>query len=269
MNPSTKIIVFSNHKGGCGKTSSIVNLAGELGRLGYKILVVDLDAQANASLHIGKLHPSEVKTTAADLLLSKENLLSQAIHEDTYFENVHLIYGDLSLNAAEDKLKDIAPRPNEELEYKLRPLQGLYDVILIDTPPSLRGLTFNALAAATHLVIPIESGSQYGMYGVADLLAIVHRFQETINPKLNVLGVLLIRHDNRLTVCKLIEAIAEQQVGKLLPLRISTSTKVNQAAMLHKTVYGLDPASRVGREFKDFAHYIAEELGLEGKNNGK
>ncbi|ERE18217.1 ParA family protein, partial [Pseudogulbenkiania ferrooxidans] len=81
-----------------------------------------------------------------------------------------LIYGSLQLGKAEDELKDDTPRPSEELRQKLAPLMGLYDVILIDCPPSLKLLTSNALAASTHVIIPIESGSQYGMYGMTDLL---------------------------------------------------------------------------------------------------
>jgi chromosome partitioning protein len=258
---NTKIIAVANHKGGCGKTTTVINLAAELGRMGLDVLVIDLDPQANASLHIGKKHPSEVTVSCAELLTSDIEKLPLAIYQDTYLENVSLMYGSLALGRAEDELKDSAPRPSEELRLKLQPLQGLYDVILIDCPPSLKLLTSNALAAATHFMIPVESGSQYGMYGVTDLMRHVEKIRR-INPQLVFLGALLIRHDERQTVCKLIENAAKEQIGRLIPIRIPTSTKVNQAAMAQTSLHNLDRSARVSREFYQLAQYIAKELDI-------
>lgn len=259
---NTKIVAVANHKGGCGKTTTVVNLAAEFARMGLSVLVVDLDPQANASLHIGKKHPSEVTVSSAELLLAEVEKLPLAIHEDTYLDGVSLIYGSLALGKAEDELKDDTPRPSEELRAKLTPLLGLYDIILIDCPPSLKLLTSNALAASTHLIIPIESGSQYGMYGVTDLMRHVGRIRQ-INPQLELLGALLIRHDERQTVCKLIEGAAREQIGKLLPVRIPTSTKVNQAAMAQTSLHTIDRSAKVSREFKQLAIVIGDALGLD------
>jgi chromosome partitioning protein len=257
----TRIIAVANHKGGCGKTTTVVNLAAELARLDLSVLIVDLDPQANASLHLGKKHPSEVAITCAELLLSEVEKLPLAIHEDTNIEGVSLIYGSLALGKAEDELKDDTPRPSEELRSKLQPLEGIYDVILIDCPPSLKLLTSNALAASSHFIVPIESGSQYGMYGVTDLMKLVAKIRR-INPRLELLGALLIRHDERQTVCKLIENAAKEQIGKLLPVKIPTSTKVNQAAMAQTSLHGLDRSAKVSREFRQLAILLARELGL-------
>jgi chromosome partitioning protein len=264
----TTIIAVTNHKGGCGKTTTVVNLAAEFARLGASVLVVDLDPQANASLHIGKKHPSEVPVTCAELLLSETEKLPLAIHEDTNIDGVSLIYGSLALGKSEDDLRDETPRPSEELQIKLQPLKGLYDVILIDCPPSLKLLTSNALAAATHLIIPIESGSQYGMYGVTDLIRHVAKIRK-INPNLELLGALLIKHDERQTVCKLIENTAREQVGKLLPVKISTSTKINQAAIAQMSLHALDRTAKVAREFRQLATALAQELGLQGAEGEK
>ena len=265
MSKQTRIIAVANHKGGCGKTTTVVNLASEFGRAGLAVLVVDLDPQANASLHIGKKHPSEMPITCAELLLSEIEKLPQSIDDDTMLEGVSLIYGSLALGKTEDELKDQTPRPSEELRQKLRPLNGLYDVILIDCPPSLKLLTSNALAAATHVVIPIESGSQYGLYGVADLVRHMEKIRK-INPGLELLGALLIRHDERQTVCKLIENAAREQIGKLIPVKIPTSTKVNQAAVAQTSIHGIDRTSKVAREFRELAKYIAKAIGLKLKS---
>jgi chromosome partitioning protein len=254
-------LAVTNHKGGPGKTTTVVNLAGEFAALGLGVLVVDLDPQANASMHIGKKHPSEIPVTCVQVLLSDVEKLPMAIHEDTNIKGVSLIYGHLDLGKAEDDLKDSSPRPMEELKAKLGALEGLYDVVLIDCPPSLKLLTSNALALATHFIIPIESGSQYGMYGVTDLLRHVDKIRR-VNPDLELLGALLTKHDERQTVCKLIESAAREQFKKVLPVKISTSTKVNQSSMMKVSITALDRSSKVAREYKKLARHLATILSL-------
>ncbi|NMG29628.1 ParA family protein [Aromatoleum evansii] len=260
----TRILAIANHKGGVGKTTTTINLAAEFGRQGLSVLVVDLDPQANASLHIGKKHPSEVPVTSAELLGAEIEKLPLAIQEDTHLEGVSLIYGSLALGRAEDDLKDAAPRPSEELRSKLEPLDGVFDVILIDCPPSLKLLTSNALAAATDVIIPVESGSQYGMYGVSDLLRHIEKIKR-VNPRLKVLGALLMRHDERQMVCKFIETSAREQIGNILPIRIPTSTKVNQAAIAQTSLHGLDRSAKISREFRELAQHVATMLDLKLK----
>jgi len=257
----TVVIAVANHKGGCGKTTTVINLSAELAMMNLSVLVIDLDPQANASLHIGKQHPSEIPVTCAELLLSEVEKLPESIYDDTNIEGVSLIYGSLALGKAEDELKDEAPRPSEELREKIKNLNGIYDVILLDCPPSLKLLTSNALAAATHLIIPVESGSQYGMYGVSDLMKLVEKIKR-INPELELIGSLLIRHDARQTVCKLIEVSAKEQIGNLIDVRIPTSTKVNQSAIARVSLHELDKRAKVSRAFKQLAEVIAEKLNL-------
>ena len=259
MSMATKIIAIANHKGGCGKTTTVVHLASELAYLNYKVLVIDLDPQANASLHIGSKHPSEVEITSAELLVGDLGLLSDAIEDQTNIENVSLIYGSLNLGKTEDQLKDDSPRPSEELAQKLEILDGLYDFILIDCPPSLKLLTSNALATSTHVIIPIESGSQYGLYGVTDLLNHVNKIRR-INPKLDLLGALLIKHDERQTVCKLIKEEALNQVGTLIETTIPMSTKVNQAAILQQSLLQLDKSTKVRKAFESLANEVVEKV---------
>lgn len=258
-NIDTQVIAIANHKGGCGKTTTVIHLASELVELGKKVLIIDLDSQANASLHLGTRHPSEINTTSAELLYSDQNLLIDALEEKTNFKNVSLIYGSLNLGKTEDQLKECSPRPNEELKYKIEPLRGIYDFILIDCPPSLKVLTSNALSAANHVIIPIESGSQYGLYGVTDLLNHITKINR-INPKLNLLGTLLIKHDKRQNVCRLIQDEAKNTVGHLFKTIIPTSTKINQAAILKQSLIDIDKKAKIRLAFEGLANEIIERM---------
>ena len=257
----TKVICIINHKGGCGKTTTTVNLASEFARQGNRVLVVDLDPQANATLHIGKVHPAQVAVSAAELLTADQSLLAAAIQEETTIEGVCLISGSLALGKAEDELKDISPRPNEELRSKLLPADSVFDVILIDCPPSLKLLASNALSAATHVIVPVEAGDQYGLYGAEDLLKKVAQIRR-INPRLEMLGALLIKYDDRQTICKLLAGQAEITFGKLLPEKISQGTAVRQAVVMKTSAHGIDRSSKPARQFRQLAAALAELLQL-------
>ncbi|QBY56123.1 ParA family protein [Cupriavidus oxalaticus] len=256
-----KVIAIVNHKGGCGKTTSTVNLASEFARQGNSVLVVDLDPQANATLHIGNTHPSKVPVSSAELLTGDDSMLPLAVQEETTIEGVSLISGSLALGKAEDELKDLSPRPNEELRSKLQPAIAVFDVILIDCPPSLKLLASNALAAATHVIVPIEAGDQYGLYGAEDLLKKVTQIRR-INPDLEMLGALLIKYDDRQTICKLLAGQAEKTFGKLLPEKISQGTAVQKAAVLKTSTHGVDRSSKPARQFRQLAAALAKQLQL-------
>ena len=169
-----------------------------------------------------------------------------------HLDMIGTIVYQLTKDLTEDQLKDDAPRPSEELATKLEYLKGLFDYILIDCPPSLKLLTSNALAAATHVIIPIESGSQYGLYGVADLITHLAKIRR-VNPELKLLGALLIKHDERQNVCKLIREEAHAQVGLLLNTTIPIGTKVNQAAILQQPLYEVDKTTKVRKAFEKLA----------------
>lgn len=257
----TRVIAIANHKGGCGKTATVVHLAAELAQLELNVLVIDLDPQGNASTHIGKKHPSEVDVSIRDLLLGGYAKLVEAVQEDTCIKGVSLISSSLSLTTEEDKIKDNEPRPMEVLGRVIKPLLGVYDVILIDTPPSLRTLTGNALACATDYIIPVFSGSQYGMYGILDLQAYIDKIKY-INPDLNLLGALLIRHDERQLMCRAIKEAAKEQIGKVIPIEISSSNNIDKAAALKVSIREVDATARIARKFRQLAIWTAQEIGL-------
>lgn len=256
------ILAISNHKGGVAKTTTTVNLAAELGKMGVNVLVVDLDPQANASTHLGDAHPSTVPFHVGHLLESDDpHVRINVVNTADRFEGVSIIYSSLKLDALEGRLTEISPRPNEELKAKLQDYREFFDVIIIDCPPSLRLLTNNALAAATHLIIPIESGSQYGMDGAIDLMVRVKQIQK-INPALVLLGGLLIRHDKRHNVCMVVEKEASRLLGGLLPVTISASTKVNQAGIDKKSISAIDRTCKPAREYRMLSKKLVELLDI-------
>lgn len=272
MQKSARVIAIANHKGGCGKTATTVHLSAELAKLGMRVLVIDLDPQENASTHIGLKHPSEIDISIRDLIIpnfdqptltsaDKEELIKQAIHTKTHFDGVSLIYSSLRLTIDKDRIREKEPRPMEVLKEVIDKVKYDFDVILLDTPPSLEILTSNALACATDYIVPIFSGSQYGMYGVVELQRYIDSLKR-INPQLNLLGALLVRHDERQLMCRNIRDELEIALGKVIPITIPSSAKIDQAAKLHLTISDIDTQSSIARQFRELAKWTAKEIGF-------
>ena len=142
-------------------------------------------------------------------------------------------------------------------------LREAYDVIIIDTPPSLRLLTGNALAASTHYIVPIETSSQYPLYGVADLVAYIERIKESINPELINIGVLISRHDERRRACKAILETVQEKIGNILPIIIHAGAKVGDASIARVPIRKMEKGGRVAKDFAELATYLINTLGLE------
>lgn len=272
MQKSARVIAIANHKGGCGKTATTVHLSAELAKLGMRVLIIDLDPQENASTHIGLKHPSEIDISIRDLIIpnfdqptltsaDKEELIEQAIHTKTHFDGVSLIYSSLRLTIDKDRIREKEPRPMEVLKEVIDKVKYDFDVILLDTPPSLEILTSNALACATDYIVPIFSGSQYGMYGVVELQRYIDSLKR-INPQLNLLGALLVRHDERQLMCRNIRDELEIALGKVIPITIPSSAKIDQAAKLHLTISDIDTQSSIARQFRELAKWTAKEIGF-------
>lgn len=260
----TRILAIANHKGGVGKTTTAVNLADCLAQKGYWVLVVDLDPQTNASQHIGKLHPARISYNACELLSNHKAGIESFIYDETELDGVHLIYGSISLENVDEIIRNEYPRPVEVLKDRLKPLIGQYDYIIIDCPPSLKLLTQNALAAATHYIVPVESGAPYAINGLDDLKRRVEKVM-MVNPELNFLGALLIKHDERQILCRENEAEAVTLFGKLIPVKISTTTKINQSIAQKVSVRMAERTNKVSQQYVKLADYIAEVTTGQGR----
>lgn len=265
------VIAITNHKGGVGKTTVCVNLAAELGRRGHNVLVIDLDPQANASGHIGVAHPASVTINASSLFNGDIASITNAIQTSMNpgFFNIHLIPSSLSLDQIEDYLRIHSPRPYEEMARRIGALRMAYDIILIDCPPRLGLLSGNAIAAASHYIIPLETNSQYPLHGVTDLTAFIEKMSAALNPSLVRIGVLLTRHDERKRACRAIEESARLLAGPVLPVVIHSSTKVAEASVMRAPIRRTERDGRVTKDFEALCAHIVGLLDLQQRGDSQ
>lgn len=254
------ILAISNHKGGAGKTVTVLNLADALSRRGLRVLCIDMDPQTNLSTALlVSGHPSTLKYTIVNVLLD-ECKTSDAVITNLTLPKVHLISGSIKLTKLEENLRqDFTPA--NRLKEKTDILALDYDVILIDTPPNLGILTINALAAANQYILPLDSGSKWGLDGSSDFQDMVKRIRK-VNPKLRLSGVLLTRYDGRKTVCIEVEKVVNAEYERVFETRLSTSTKVQQAEMAGQTVMQMSRQSKPSREYAALADEVMKNAGI-------
>src|SRR5262250_2010772 len=258
------VVSVVNQKGGVGKTTTVVHLSAALGRLGHPVLVVDLDPQANASTTLGLIDPYEVKTTMATLMLDRV-IPPPAPWYDTIEEQVQLIYGHVQLTKVERDLPRMSiAMPGNLLRKRLSHMALADDsLVLLDCPPSLSLLTVNALVASDYCLIPIESGSKYSLDGYEDLEELIRDVRD-VNPKLNILGVLITRHDGRKNVCKAMKAAIERRFGdKVFHTAITSSAKIQEAEANKRTIFQHDRQSTGARDFMDLGREVLSRLQLQ------
>ncbi len=188
---SARIITVTNQKGGVGKTTTTINLAAALAMAEQRVLVVDMDPQGNLTSGLGLKGQSGA--TVYDALTSDE--AGELPILETKVKNLSLMPADRQLTGAEVELVSLANR-ERRLQSMLARVRGSFDVIFIDTPPSLGLLTLNALVAADAVLIPLTC-EYFALEGLADLVATLRRVRSTLNPSLDIAGVLLTMHDER------------------------------------------------------------------------
>lgn len=192
------IISIFNQKGGVGKSTTVTSLAAALVKLGKRVLVVDMDPQANSTLGLGVDDESLEEDSTIYRLLKEQRLhkdLVESLIIETQYDNLHLLASDIFLSDAEIVLANAMSR--EHLLSKILSfVQADYDYILIDCPPALGLLSLNALVASDQLIIPLSPGF-FSSKAIKHLLATVHRIQENLKPELVIAGILITKYDAR------------------------------------------------------------------------
>lgn len=256
------VIGVVNQKGGVGKTTTSVNLAGALAIKGKKVLVIDIDAQSNLTTHLGygakedqeliSDSPPPPDTTIYDVLKGNKELSDIIIKRS---ENLDLVPSSLMLSAADLELGGVVGR---ELILKrvLAPCQNAYDVIILDCPPALGLLSLNALAAVERVIIPVQS-EYLALHGVRQLLDTIDQVKNIYNPSLIVGGVLICLHDNRKRLARAVSDIIRAYFGDLVfDTVIRTNVALAEAPANGQTIFEYAPKSSGAEDYMALAQEI-------------
>ncbi len=246
-------LTISNQKGGVGKTTTCVNLAAELGRLGYSVLVVDIDPQANCTSGLG-IPPSGLDVSLYDVLLGGATAEEAIV--PTRWEGVSLLPSTIDLAGAEVELASVISRETR-LRRRLSSLSG-YDVAVVDCPPSLGMLTINALAASDRLIIPIQC-EYYALEGVGQLSRTISLIRENLNPNLAMDGVLLTMFDSRTRLANEVANEVRRQFGDIVfKTVIPRNVKLSEAPSHAEPISYYEPSSTGGQAYRELGKEVSE-----------
>jgi chromosome partitioning protein len=190
-----RIIAVSNQKGGVGKTTTAINLGASLALADRRVLLVDMDPQGNLTSGVGQKERASEEGTIYEALTHGDPRIAHLPIIATGVQGLSLLASDRHLTGAEIEMVPLADRESR-LRHLLDGLRDNFDFILIDTPPSLGLLTLNGLVAADGVLIPLHC-EYFALEGLADLVATLRRVRGSLNPGLDIVGVLLTMHDER------------------------------------------------------------------------
>ena len=246
-----RIIAIANQKGGVGKTTTAVNLAASLSKLTRKVLLIDVDPQANATSGSGIDRNSVRKTTYHALALNQP---LETITVSTEF-GFDIVPSDRNLAGAEIELIGLA---NRELILKeaIAPIMGRYEFIILDCPPALNLLTVNALAAADSLLVPVQC-EYYALEGVSELFNTLARLRRVVNPQLKIEGLLLTMYDERTNLAPAVAAdLRSFYSGLVFNTTIPRNVRLAEAPSYGKPVIFYDPKSRGAEAYFQLAEEV-------------
>lgn len=247
-----QIISVANQKGGVGKTTTTVNLGACLANLGKKVLLVDMDAQGNATSGVGIRKP-DVTKDIYDVLVNELPIDEATLI--TEHENLSIVPATLQLAGAEIELTSMMARESR-LKGSLAEVSSQYDYILIDCPPSLGHLTINSFTASDSILIPVQC-EYYALEGLSQLLNTVRLVQKHFNPELEIEGVLLTMYDARTNLGnEVVEEVRKYFREKVYETIIPRNIRLSEAPSHGKPIIDYDPRSRGAEVYQALAKEV-------------
>jgi chromosome partitioning protein len=250
------VIAIANQKGGVGKTTTAINLAAAFARQGLRVLLLDLDPQGNSTISF--LQPQGIELSAYEMITDGQGGADGYIYP-TSVEGLDVIPARINLAKLESKLVGDFDAPFR-LKDRLEALKNRYEIILIDTPPTLGLITVNALVAATHVLIPIQS-SYFALEGTDDLLETIEKVKARPNPSLNVLGVVVTLHDRRTTLAREVyEQIRKVFGAQLFETVITKSVRLEESPAYKESIFTFAPQSSGANEYAKLCEEVLRRV---------
>jgi chromosome partitioning protein len=248
-----RVVAIANQKGGVGKTTTSVNLGASLAELDYRVLVVDLDPQGNATTGLG-INARNLQSSVYDVIMS--NAAVEDCVEPTSLRNLFVAPATIDLAGAEIEL---VPAFSRELKLRraLEEVRDEYDYVLIDCPPSLGLLTINGLAAADDVIVPIQC-EYYALEGLSQLIRNVSLVRTNLNPKLDVRGIVLTMYDARTKLADQVEQEVREHFGRRVYQTVVPRTvRLSEAPSFGQPIIVFDSTSRGAVAYRELAKEVS------------
>ncbi len=251
-----KIFCVANQKGGVGKTTTTVNLAAGLARVGQRVLLVDLDPQGNATMGSG-VDKRELSQSVYDVLLGEASVAEARVRAEA--SGYDVLGANRDLAGAEVELVDL-DRRERRLAEALAVVDAEYDLVLIDCPPSLSMLTLNGLCAAHGVIVPMQC-EYFALEGLSDLVNTIKQVHGNLNPKLEVIGLLRVMFDPRITLQQQVSEQLKAHFGdKVFNTVIPRNVRLAEAPSYGLPGVVFDTAARGSQAYVEFAREMVERI---------
>jgi chromosome partitioning protein len=253
-----QVFCVANQKGGVGKTTTTVNLAAGLAQVGQRVLIIDLDPQGNATMGSG-IDKRALELSVYDVLLESATIAEARQRTDKGGYDV--LGANRELAGAEIELVSVERR-SERLRGALVAVQADYDFVLIDCPPSLSLLTLNGLCSADGVIVPMQC-EYFALEGLTDLVNTIRQVHANLNPNLQIIGLLRVMFDNRMTLQQQVSEQLKSHFGdKVFDAVIPRNVRLAEAPSYGQAGVVFDPSSRGAQAYIAFANEMVERAKL-------
>jgi chromosome partitioning protein len=251
-----RIFCIANQKGGVGKTTTTVNLAAGLGRIGQRVLVVDLDPQGNATMGSG-VDKRSLELTVYDVLLESATIAEA--RQTSVKSGYDVLGANRELAGAEVELVELERR-DKRLKTALAAVLSDYDFVLIDCPPSLSLLTLNGLCSAHGVIVPMQC-EYFALEGLSDLVNTIKQVHANLNPDLQIIGLLRVMYDPRITLQQQVSEQLKAHFGeKVFNTVIPRNVRLAEAPSYGLPGVVFDPGSKGAQSFIEFAEEMVQRI---------